>query len=83
MPQSNEFPEDLRKRFVDAHQAGKGYNSISKEFGLHQCSEADDIQMEEIHHHCYSAKDWLSSEYHSKSAANNITGSYKEPQGKI
>ena len=28
--------EDLRKRVVDAYQAGKGYETISKEFGVHQ-----------------------------------------------
>ncbi len=28
--------EDLRKRVVVAHQAGKGYKTISKKFGLHK-----------------------------------------------
>ncbi|MBN3312390.1 DIM1 transferase, partial [Atractosteus spatula] len=36
MPQSKEISEDLRKRVVDAHQAGKGYKTISKDFGLRQ-----------------------------------------------
>ena len=36
MAQTKEISEDLRRRVVDAHQAGKGYKTISKEFGLHQ-----------------------------------------------
>ena len=32
---TKEIPEDLRKIVVDAHQARKGYKTISKEFGLH------------------------------------------------
>ena len=36
MARTKEISEDLRKSVVDAHQAGKGYKTISKEFGLHQ-----------------------------------------------
>ena len=36
MAQTKEISEDLRRRVVDAHQAGKGYKTISKEFGLKQ-----------------------------------------------
>ena len=36
MAQTKEISEDLRRRVVDAHQAGKGYKTISEEFGLHQ-----------------------------------------------
>lgn len=31
--QAKEVSEDLRKRAVDARQAGKGYETIMKEFG--------------------------------------------------
>ena len=31
-----EDSRELRKQVVDAHQAGKGYKTISKQFGLHQ-----------------------------------------------
>uniref|UniRef100_A0A8C4NIR9 Transposase n=1 Tax=Eptatretus burgeri TaxID=7764 RepID=A0A8C4NIR9_EPTBU len=36
MPRSNEISEDLRKIFVDAHRSGKGYITVSKDFGLYQ-----------------------------------------------
>ena len=36
MARSKEIPRELRKQGVDAHQAGKGYKTISKHFGLHQ-----------------------------------------------
>uniref|UniRef100_A0AAR2LFJ0 Transposase Tc1-like domain-containing protein n=1 Tax=Pygocentrus nattereri TaxID=42514 RepID=A0AAR2LFJ0_PYGNA len=36
MARTKEISEDLTKRVVDAHQAGKGYKTISKEFGLYQ-----------------------------------------------
>ena len=36
MAQTKEISDDIRRRVVDAHQAGKGYKTISKEFGLHQ-----------------------------------------------
>ncbi|KAL0173833.1 hypothetical protein M9458_029801, partial [Cirrhinus mrigala] len=36
MAQTKEISEDLRKRVAVAHQAGKGYKAISKEFGLHK-----------------------------------------------
>ena len=36
MAQTKDISEDLRRRVVDAHKAGKGYKTISKEFGLHQ-----------------------------------------------
>ncbi|XP_037533695.1 matrix metalloproteinase-20-like [Nematolebias whitei] len=36
MALTKEISEDLRRRVVDAHQAGKGYKNISKEFGLQQ-----------------------------------------------
>src|SRR4029434_958157 len=36
MARSKEIPRNLRKQVVDAHQAGKGYKTISKQFGLHQ-----------------------------------------------
>lgn len=36
MPRTKELSEELRKRIVDAHEAGKGYKFISKEFGLHR-----------------------------------------------
>lgn len=36
MPRTKELSEELRKRIVDAHEAGKGYKIISKEFGLHR-----------------------------------------------
>jgi len=32
MAQTKEISEDLRRRVVDAHQAGKGYKTISEEF---------------------------------------------------
>ena len=36
MALTKEISEDLRRRVVDAHQAGKGYKTISEEFGHHQ-----------------------------------------------
>lgn len=36
MPRTKELSEELRKRVVGAHEAGKGYKIISKEFGLHR-----------------------------------------------
>lgn len=36
MAWTNEIIEDLRKSVLEAHGAGKGYQNISKEFGLHQ-----------------------------------------------
>lgn len=36
MAQTKEISKDLRRRLLDAHQAGKGYKTIFEEFGLHQ-----------------------------------------------
>ncbi len=36
MSQTKEITEDLRKRVDVAHQARKGYKTISKEFELHK-----------------------------------------------
>lgn len=36
MPRTKELSGELRKRIVDAHEAGKGYKIISKEYGLHR-----------------------------------------------
>ncbi|XP_018090369.1 uncharacterized protein LOC108700862 [Xenopus laevis] len=36
MPRTKEIPEDLRQTVIEAHQAGKGYKTISKEFKLHK-----------------------------------------------
>lgn len=36
MARTDELSEDLRKRGVVDHQAGKGLEPISKEFGIHK-----------------------------------------------
>ncbi|XP_071968847.1 uncharacterized protein [Engystomops pustulosus] len=36
MPRSKEICEEVRRKVVEAHQAGKGYKSLSKVFHLHR-----------------------------------------------
>ncbi|KAM3922034.1 uncharacterized protein RB166_011335 [Leptodactylus fuscus] len=36
MPRSKEISEELRKKVVEAHEAGRGYKTISKVFDLHR-----------------------------------------------
>ncbi len=63
---TKEITEDLGKRVDVAHQARKGYKTISKEFGLHKSSQTDCVQMEEIQDHCYLPEKWSTNKDHSK-----------------
>lgn len=36
MPRSQQLSQDLRRRIIEMHKAGKGYKSIAKDLGVHQ-----------------------------------------------
>ncbi|KAL0173152.1 hypothetical protein M9458_033463, partial [Cirrhinus mrigala] len=55
MAQTKEISEDL----VVAHQAGKGYKTIS-------IDQTDCVQMEEIQDHSYLPQKWSTNKDHSK-----------------
>ncbi len=48
-----------------AHQARKGYKTISKEFGLHKSSQPDCVQLEEIQDHGYLPEKWSTDQQRS------------------
>ncbi len=60
MSRTKEITEDLGKRVDVAHQARKGYKTISKEFGLHKST------VRQIQDHCYLPEKWSTNKDHSK-----------------
>ncbi len=59
--------EDLRKRVVVAHQAGKSYkNNFYKVWTPLIHSRTDYVQMEEMQDHCYPPQEWSTNKITSK-----------------
>ncbi len=73
--------EDLRKRVDVAHLAGKGYEDISKEFGLHKSTDCE--QMEEIQDHCNPRQKWSTNKDHSKNKTCNSPRGWQKTQGNV
>ncbi len=65
MSRTKEITEDLGKGVDVAHQARKGYKTISKEFGLHK-STVRQIVYKWIQDHCYLPEKRLTNKDQSK-----------------
>ncbi len=72
--------EELGKRVDVAHQATKGYKTISKVFGLKIHSQTDCVHMEEIQDHCYLPEKWSTNKDHSKAERVQVCEVAKVPR---
>ncbi len=80
MSRTKEITEDLRKRVDVAHQARKGYKTISKEFGLHKSTVRQIVYKWRNSRHCYLPEKWLTNKDHSKAERVIVCEAAKVPR---
>ena len=67
MTRRKDISNDLLEAIVAAHQCGKGYKDISKQFAVYYCSvKKDHSQGKYIQDSCQSSSEWMSQHVHLK-----------------